>query len=108
MMLACFTTGWARLVRQSGVGPRALADDFMVEAVETAPEAAFRRAVVVTLDLLEEARCVVSVDKRVIVDGAAAGREAKGGQRWGPRGVKMKVATNVRDLGAHLNVHAAT
>eukprot|EP00969_Alexandrium_andersonii_P043394 1902960-Alexandrium_andersonii.AAC.1 len=30
------------------------------------------------------------------------------GLRWGPRGVRMKVATNVRDLGAHLNVHAAT
>eukprot|EP00969_Alexandrium_andersonii_P030450 1328533-Alexandrium_andersonii.AAC.1 len=62
MMLAFFTTGWARLVRQSGAGPRALADDLLVEAAETAPEAAFSRAVAATLDLLEEACCVVSVD----------------------------------------------
>eukprot|EP00969_Alexandrium_andersonii_P287801 12723729-Alexandrium_andersonii.AAC.1 len=32
VMLAFFTTGWARLVRQSGAGPRALADDLVVEA----------------------------------------------------------------------------
>eukprot|EP00969_Alexandrium_andersonii_P098754 4357438-Alexandrium_andersonii.AAC.1 len=43
-----------------------------------------------------------------MVGGTAAGRKAKRGQRWCPRGAKMKVATNVRDLGAHLNVHAAT
>eukprot|EP00969_Alexandrium_andersonii_P073089 3225078-Alexandrium_andersonii.AAC.1 len=75
----------------------------MVEAVGAAPEAAFGRAVAATLDLLDEACCVVSVYKCVIVDGSAAGRKAKRGQRWGPRGVKMKVATNVRDIGAHLN-----
>eukprot|EP00969_Alexandrium_andersonii_P254348 11241408-Alexandrium_andersonii.AAC.1 len=75
----------------------------MVEAGDEAPEAAFGTAVTATLDLLDEACCLVSVDKRVVVDGTAAGRKAMRGQRWGPRGVRMKVTTNVRDLGAHLN-----
>eukprot|EP00969_Alexandrium_andersonii_P065841 2903249-Alexandrium_andersonii.AAC.1 len=66
MMLAFFATGWARLVRLRGAEPRALADDLMVEAVGAAPEAAFCRAVTATLDLLDEACCVVSVDKCAI------------------------------------------
>eukprot|EP00969_Alexandrium_andersonii_P027655 1206979-Alexandrium_andersonii.AAC.1 len=44
MMLAFFTTGWARLVRLSGADPRALADDLMVEAGDEAPAAAFGTA----------------------------------------------------------------
>eukprot|EP00969_Alexandrium_andersonii_P015089 659335-Alexandrium_andersonii.AAC.1 len=70
----------------------------MVEAGDGAPEAAFGRAVTATLSLLDEACCLVSVGKCVVVDGAAAGRKAMRGQRWGPKGVRMKVATNVRDL----------
>eukprot|EP00969_Alexandrium_andersonii_P025898 1130642-Alexandrium_andersonii.AAC.1 len=86
VMLAFFTVGWARLVRQSGALPRALADDLMVEAGRDAPDAAIGRAVTATLALLGEACCVVSVDKCVMVDGTAAGRKAERGQRWGPRG----------------------
>eukprot|EP00969_Alexandrium_andersonii_P088582 3907226-Alexandrium_andersonii.AAC.1 len=66
MMLAFVTTGWARLVRLSGAEPRALADDLMVEAGDRAPEAAFSRAVTATLSLLDEACCLVSVDKCVV------------------------------------------
>eukprot|EP00969_Alexandrium_andersonii_P306696 13558420-Alexandrium_andersonii.AAC.1 len=58
----------------------------MVEAGRGAPEAAFGRAVPAILALLDEACCVVSVDKCVMVDGTAAGRRAKRGQRWGPMG----------------------
>eukprot|EP00969_Alexandrium_andersonii_P084324 3720141-Alexandrium_andersonii.AAC.1 len=60
MMLAFFTTGWAKLTRLCGAVPRALADDLMVEAAGGAQEPAFGRAVTATLDLLDEACCFVS------------------------------------------------
>eukprot|EP00969_Alexandrium_andersonii_P146434 6475806-Alexandrium_andersonii.AAC.1 len=66
MMLAFFTTGWARAVREVQVVPRALADDLMVVSDEAAPEAAFARGVEETLSMLRSAGCVVSVEKRVV------------------------------------------
>eukprot|EP00969_Alexandrium_andersonii_P315523 13940424-Alexandrium_andersonii.AAC.1 len=62
MMLAYFTTGWARAVRENQVVPRALADDLMVVSDEAAPEAAFASGVEETLSVLRSAGCVVSVE----------------------------------------------
>ena len=108
MMLAYFTVGWAARVRQAGALPRALADDLMVMSEEQDEGPGFAEGVKATLGLLKDASCVVSVEKCVMLACDAGVRKRLRICEWGPAALSMKVTTDIRDLGAHLSLHAST
>ena len=104
MITALLFTPWARVVRDAGAMPRALADDLLVTANGDQHESIYKKAFEATLEYVQDIGGKVAPDKSTAFSTNRTTRKKLRLHKWTALNNKtVDVITNGRDLGSHLN-----
>ena len=107
MMMTSFTFhSWVAMMKPMGVKPRGLADDLTVVAFGLDHELRFKEAFTATMQYLHALGAKPAPNKCFTFSTVAETRLKLEEHYWQALKAKVKVISEVRDLGAHLSVTA--
>ena len=103
-MIALIMVPWIKLMHQTGVEPRVLADDLMFSVAGPARRGLTLKAMNISRQFFNDLGAKVAVKKCFTFASDASTRRFLADYVWDSKGLKIPCVSNFRDLGTHLNL----